>query len=110
MLLALSVKSAQAQQPAQPADALTSQDLAKSAHNPFEDFIKLQLEWDAGFNAGDHHNVGQSLSVTPLVPFNLNPDWDLIVRPNLAVTYEPSPNGFRAIDRSLMSFPSRWRA
>ena len=91
LLLAFSVRSVEAQQIAQPANTLTPQDLAKSTHNPFEDFIKLPFEWDAGFSIGPHHNIGQSFSVTPVLPFNLNQDWDLIARPNLAVTYQPSP-------------------
>jgi len=104
LLLAFSVRSAQAQQTAQPANALTPQDLAKSTHNPFEDFIKVPFEWDAGFNIGRHHNVGQSFSITPVVPFNLNTDWDLIVRPNLAVTYQPSPNEQYGLNDLQVSF------
>ena len=37
-------------------------------------------------------------------PFNLNTDWDLIVRPNLAVTYQPSPGEQFGLNDSQMSF------
>lgn len=104
MLVAVSVTSAQAQQTAQSANTLTPQDLAKSTHNPFEDFIKLPFEWDAGFSIGPHHNVGHGFSVTPVLPFNLTMDWDLIVRPNLAVSYQPSPHEEFGLNDSQVSF------
>jgi hypothetical protein len=92
LLMASPVKSAQAQQTTTPANALTPEELAKSVHNPFEDFIKLPIESDTGFSIGPHHNAGESLSVTPVLPFRLNTEWDLIARPSLAVTYQPSPD------------------
>jgi hypothetical protein len=71
---------------------VTSQDLAKSVHNPFEDFVKVPIEADTNFNVGPRHNVGQSLNVEPVFPFHLNSEWDLIARPNLTLTYLPSPH------------------
>ena len=71
---------------------VTSQDLAKSLHNPFEDFVKVPIEADTNFEVGPRHNVGQSLNVEPVFPFHLNSEWDLIARPNLTLTYLPSPH------------------
>lgn len=71
---------------------VTSQDLAKSVHNPFEDFVKVPIEADTNFEVGPRHNVGQSLNVEPVFPFHLNSEWDLIARPNLTLTYLPSPH------------------
>jgi hypothetical protein len=102
LLGAFSVTSAQAQQMT-PTNALGPQELAKSAHNPFEDFIKLPFESDTGFSIGPHHNAGESLSVTPVLPFHLNADWDLIARPNLAITYEPSPHEQFGLNDSQVS-------
>lgn len=104
LLATFSVASAQAQQTAPSANTLTPQELAKSTHNPFEDFIKLPFEWDAGFSIGPHHNVGHSFSVTPVLPFNLSKDWDLIARPNLTITYQPSPQEQFGLDDSQVSF------
>jgi hypothetical protein len=70
----------------------TPQDLAKSVHNPFEDFVKVQIQSTTGFNIGPHHNAGDSLNVQPLVPLSLNSDWDLFVRPSLSISYQPSPH------------------
>jgi rhodanese-related sulfurtransferase len=85
--------SAHAQQttPSQPIGA-TPQDLAKSVHNPFEDFVKVSLQSTTGFSIGPHHNAGDSLNVQPVIPFSLNPEWDLFARPSLSVNYQPSPH------------------
>jgi hypothetical protein len=87
-------RPAHAQQTAatQPAISATPQDLAKDVHNPFEDFVKVQLEWTTGFSIGPHHNAGESVNLQPLIPFSLNPEWVLIARPSLSVTYHPSPH------------------
>ena len=86
--------SAQAQQttPNQPGTNVTPQDLAKSVHNPFEDFVKVPLQSTTGFSIGPHHNAGESLNVQPVIPFSLNAEWDLIARPSLSGTYQPSPH------------------
>jgi hypothetical protein len=102
LLGAFSVRSAQAQQMT-PTNALAPQELAKSTHNPFEDFVKLPFESDTGFSIGPHHNAGESLSLTPVLPFHLNADWDLIARPNLAITYEPSPHEQFGLNDSQVS-------
>jgi hypothetical protein len=94
LLSAVLALSAQAQegQPPQPAtSAISDQDLAKSVHNPFEDFVKIPLQSSSGFQVGHNHNAGDSLNIAPQVPFALNADWDLIAEPSLTVTYLPSP-------------------
>jgi hypothetical protein len=75
-----------------PIMSTTPQELAKSVHNPFEDFIKIPLQSTTGFSIGPHHNVGDSLNVQPLLPFSLNAEWDLFARPSLSVNYQPSPH------------------
>jgi hypothetical protein len=83
---------AQQTTPVPPAKSVTPQDLAKSVRNPFEDFVKVQVQPTTGFGIGPHHNVGESLNIQPLIPFSLNAQWDLIARPSLSVTYAPSPH------------------
>jgi hypothetical protein len=70
-VLAVSTYSQQAPAPAQPATGvITDQELAKSAHNPFEDFVKLPVQSTTGFELGRHHKAGDSFNVEPLVPFS----------------------------------------
>jgi hypothetical protein len=91
--LAVSAHAQVASPPAQPpTSVITAQDLAKSVHNPFEDFVKLSIQSATGFELGPHHNVGDSFNIQPLVPFSLNTQWDVIARPSLTVTYLPSPH------------------
>lgn len=94
LLLAIVLNGTASAQEARPTatTGVTSQDLAKSVHNPFEDFIRVPIEADTNFKVGPHHNVGQSLNVEPVFPFHLNSEWDLIARPNLTLTYLPSPH------------------
>jgi hypothetical protein len=70
-----------------PIMSTTPQELAKSVHNPFEDFIKIPLQSTTGFSIGPHHNVGDSLNVQPLLPFSLNAEWDLFARPSVVSHY-----------------------
>jgi hypothetical protein len=91
--LAVSAHAQVASPPAQPpTSVITAQDLAKSVHNPFEDFVKLSIQSATGFELGPHHNAGDSFNIQPLVPFSLNTQWDVIARPSLTVTYLPSPH------------------
>jgi hypothetical protein len=83
---------AQQKATAPPIMSTTPQELAKSVHNPFEDFIKIPLQSTTGFGIGPHHNAGDSLNVQPLFPFSLNAEWDLFARPSLSVNYQPSPH------------------
>ncbi|HUO05525.1 MAG TPA: hypothetical protein VMU16_10040 [Candidatus Binataceae bacterium] len=72
---------------------LSPQDLAKSAHNPFEEFVKIPIEPEAGFGIGPHHDPGASLNIEPTLPLQITDDWDVITQPNLTIAYQPSPHG-----------------
>jgi hypothetical protein len=102
--------TASAQEPTPAATTgVTSQDLAKSVHNPFEDFVKVPIEADTNFRVGPRHNVGESLNVEPVFPFHLNSEWDLIARPNVTLTYLPSPHeqfGLEDLQTSFYLTPS----
>ena len=72
LCLSLSVAPAYAQQASTPApspSALTDQQLAISVHNPFEDFVKVPIESDTGFQLGRDHKVGDAVNIEPLLPF-----------------------------------------
>ena len=110
LLLGATVQAQQVTPPTQPETTIapSAQDLAKSVHNPFEDFIKVPIESDTAFSIGPHHNTGESLNVEPLLPFRLSAEWDLIVQPNVTVTYQPSPHeayGLEDLQTSLFLTP-----
>jgi len=95
--------------PAAPPANISEQDLAKSVHNPFEDFVKLQIQDTTGFRIGPRHNAGQGVNFQPLLPFRLTKNWDLIVRPSESVSYVPSPHeqfGLNDLQTSFFMTPS----
>jgi hypothetical protein len=99
-------------QGASPNAGMTNQELAKSVHNPFEDFVEVQLQATAGFRIGPKHNAGQSVSLQPLIPFRLGADWLLIERPSESMTYLPSPHeqfGLEDLQTSFYLTPSHTR-
>jgi len=115
LLSAALAASARAQEPPRPAQpptsVITAQDLAKSVHNPFEDFVKLSIQSATGFELGRHHNAGDTFNIQPLVPFSLNTQWDVIARPSLTVTYLPSPHeqfGLADLQTSFFLTPAAW--
>ena len=87
-----------------PTSTESPQDLAKSVHNPFEDFIKLPFESTTGFSIGPHHKAGDSFNIQPLLPFRLGGYWDLIARPSLSVGYQPSPREQSGLEDLQASF------
>jgi hypothetical protein len=94
-----------------PPTIITPQDLAKSVHNPFEDFIKIPIQAETGFNVGRHHSAGEAVNVQPTIPFSLNADWDLIARPSMTVTYTPTPSSqFGLNDLQTAFYLTRARA
>ena len=104
---------AQAQQAATPAPSpsgLTNQELAISVHNPFEDSVKVPIQSTTGFQLGRAHKVGDAVNIEPLLPFSLNPDWDLFVRPSLTVAYAPTPHeqsGLEDVQTSFFVSPAK---
>ncbi len=99
-----------AQQATPAATSLTPQDLAKSVHNPFEDFVKVPVQATTGFNVGPYHKAGEALNIQPLFPFSLNAQWDLMVRPTLTGTYLPGPSaqvGLNDLQTSFFLTPSK---
>jgi hypothetical protein len=92
LLSSVPVELAQAQNVLPTASAISAQDLAKSVHNPFEDFVKVSIQSTVGFEVGSHRNAGNGFNIQPLIPFSLSPGWDLIARPSVTVTYLPSPH------------------
>lgn len=107
LCLLLSVAPAQAQQASTPApspSAMSDQQLAISVHNPFEDFVKVPIESDTGFQLGRDHKVGDAVNIEPLLPFSLNQDWDLMARPSLTVAYSPTPHEQSGLEDLQTSF------
>jgi hypothetical protein len=83
---------------------LTSQQLANSVHNPFEDFVKVPIQSTTGFELGRDRKVGDAVNIEPLLPFSLNANWDLLVRPSVTVAYSPTPHEQSGLEDLQTSF------
>lgn len=95
-----------------PVASASLQNLAKSAHNPFESFITVPFQSTTGSNMGTHHSTGENLNLQPVIPFSLNAQWDLILRPSLSMTYQPDPHeqfGLGDLQSSLFLTPHNVR-
>ena len=66
-----------------------SEGLAEQAQNPIADLISLPFQNNTNFNVGRLGNDQNILNIQPVVPFELNENWNLITRSILPVVYQP---------------------
>jgi hypothetical protein len=60
-------------------------DLAKSAQNPVADLVSLPFQNNTNFGVGPSDATQNILNIQPVVPIELNEDWNLITRTILPV-------------------------
>ncbi len=65
-------------------------DLARAAQNPVADMISLPFQNNYNTDVGGLNNNQNVLNIQPVIPFNLNDDWNLITRTIIPVVYQPS--------------------
>ena len=65
-------------------------DLARAAQNPIADLISLPFQNNANFDVGRFNHTQNVLNIQPVIPFNLNDDWNLITRTIIPVVYQPA--------------------
>jgi len=70
------------------ADSAT--DLAKKAQNPIENMISVPLDSDFNFGYGEHDRTQYLLYLKPVIPFELNDQWNLITRTLLPLMHQPN--------------------
>ena len=65
-------------------------DLARAAQNPVADLISLPFQNNLNTDVGQFNNAQNVLNIQPVIPFNLNEDWNLITRTIFPLVYQPS--------------------
>jgi hypothetical protein len=69
----------------------SAEELAKKTQNPVADLISVPLQNNWNFGAGFHHDKTiYVLNIQPVIPINLNDEWNLISRIIMPVINQPS--------------------
>lgn len=64
-------------------------DLAEKTQNPVADLISIPLQNNANFGIGPNNRMQNLLNVQPVIPINLNPEWNLITRTLMPIIKQP---------------------
>jgi hypothetical protein len=65
-------------------------DLARKAQNPIADMISLPFQNNTNFKFGPLEKTQNVLNVQPVIPVNLNADWNLITRTIFPLVSQPA--------------------
>jgi hypothetical protein len=77
---------------------LSEEDLAKIAQNPVGNLISVPIQENLNLNAGPYDKNLNVLNIQPVIPIDLNSDWNIITRTILPIVSQPAyaPNQTRA--------------
>jgi len=84
--LALSPLTSHAQQP-----TAGTGDLQKAAQNPVAGLISVPIQNNTNFGVGPFGRNQNVLNIQPVIPVNVSPDWNLIIRWITPVVWQPAP-------------------
>jgi hypothetical protein len=70
--------------------AMSATELAKIAQNPVANLISVPFQNNTNFNVGPQKGTQNILNVQPVIPFELNKDWNLITRTIIPVISQPA--------------------
>ena len=75
----------------------SKEELAKATQNPVADLISIPFQNNTNFDYGPDDKTQNTLNIQPVIPLNLNEDWNVITRTILPVVSNPSlvPGGDR---------------
>ena len=69
---------------------LSAQELAKMAQNPVANLISVPFQDNVNFNVGPEDGAQNVLNIQPVIPIELNADWNLITRTIIPVISQPA--------------------
>ena len=73
-----------------PAQAeMSATDLAKLAQNPVGNLVSVPFQNNTNFNTGPLSGTQNILNIQPVIPIELNKDWNIITRTILPLIWQP---------------------
>jgi hypothetical protein len=69
---------------------LSAEQLAKMAQNPVANLISVPFQDNVNFNVGPEDGTQNVLNIQPVIPIELNADWNLITRTIIPVISQPA--------------------
>ena len=75
--------------PAHAQQKMSSEDLAKLAQNPVGNLVSVPFQNNTNFNVGPQSGTQNILNIQPVLPIELNPEWNLITRTILPLVWQP---------------------
>ena len=66
-----------------------TEELARAAQNPVANMISLPFQNNTDFNFGPKDKTLNTTNIQPVIPFELNDDWNLITRTIIPVVSQP---------------------
>jgi hypothetical protein len=76
--------------PAFAQEKLSAEELAKLAQNPVGNLISLPFQNNTNLNFGPEKGTQNILNIQPVIPIEVNKDWNVITRTILPVIWNPS--------------------
>jgi hypothetical protein len=69
---------------------LLAEDLAKLAQNPVGNLISVPFQNNTNFNTGPLSGTQNILNIQPVIPIEVNKDWNIITRTILPLIWQPA--------------------
>jgi len=69
--------------------AMSAEELAKLAQNPVGNLISVPFQNNTNFNVGPQSGTQNILNIQPVIPIEVNKDWNVITRTILPLIWQP---------------------
>jgi hypothetical protein len=68
---------------------MSAEDLAKAAQNPIGNLISVPFQNNTNFGVGPQDGTQNILNIQPVIPFEVDKDWNIITRTILPLIWQP---------------------
>src|SRR5574340_130553 len=69
--------------------AMSAEELAKLAQNPVGNLVSVPFQNNTNFNAGPLSGTQNILNIQPVIPIEVNQDWNVITRTIMPLIWQP---------------------